>query len=141
LIRFIQPVLANLFPSISHLLLGLAGTRFPNPFKHCMLSVYLSFMTNVMPSKKTGNSGTVQSRRDWYNGLVVEGSEPCIVYIARVSASSRMAKPPPPDKSFRPTVAMTTPPEVITLALKVRSEGLGIRATGRVLDKSDGERR
>jgi hypothetical protein len=33
---------------------------------------------------------------------------------------------------------LRTPPEVITLALKVRSEGLGIRATGRVLEKSGG---
>jgi hypothetical protein len=33
---------------------------------------------------------------------------------------------------------LRTPPEVITLAMKVRSEGLGIRATGRVLEKSGG---
>jgi hypothetical protein len=33
---------------------------------------------------------------------------------------------------------LRTPPEVISLAMKVRSEGLGIRATGRVLGKSGG---
>jgi transposase-like protein len=33
---------------------------------------------------------------------------------------------------------LRTPPEVITLAMKGRSEGLGIRATGRVLEKSGG---
>jgi hypothetical protein len=31
---------------------------------------------------------------------------------------------------------LRTAPETIALAMKVRSEGLGIRATGRVLDKS-----
>jgi hypothetical protein len=33
---------------------------------------------------------------------------------------------------------LRTPPEVISIAMKVRSEGLGIKATGRVLGKSDG---
>jgi hypothetical protein len=33
---------------------------------------------------------------------------------------------------------LRTAPETIALAMKVRSEGLGIRATGRVLGKSGG---
>jgi hypothetical protein len=33
---------------------------------------------------------------------------------------------------------LRTAPEVIALAMKVRSEGLGIRATGRVLGKASG---
>jgi hypothetical protein len=33
---------------------------------------------------------------------------------------------------------LRTPAAVISMAMKVRSEGLGIRATGRMLGKSDG---
>jgi transposase-like protein len=42
------------------------------------------------------------------------------------------------ERSGTPMARMRTPPETIALAMKVRSEGLGIRATGRVLDKSGG---
>jgi transposase-like protein len=42
------------------------------------------------------------------------------------------------ERSGTAMARLRTPPEVITLAMKVRSEGLGIRATGRVLEKSGG---
>ena len=42
------------------------------------------------------------------------------------------------ERSGTPMARLRTPPEVISMALKVRSEGLGIRATGRVLGKSGG---
>ena len=40
------------------------------------------------------------------------------------------------ERSGTPMARLRTAPEVISLAMKVRSEGLGIRATGRVLEKS-----
>jgi transposase-like protein len=40
------------------------------------------------------------------------------------------------ERSGTPMARLRTAPETIALALKVRSEGLGIRATGRVLEKS-----
>jgi transposase-like protein len=40
------------------------------------------------------------------------------------------------ERSGTPMARLRTAPEVIALAMKVRSEGLGIRATGRVLQKS-----
>jgi transposase-like protein len=40
------------------------------------------------------------------------------------------------ERSGTPMARLRTAPEVISMAMKVRSEGLGIRATGRVLDKS-----
>jgi transposase-like protein len=42
------------------------------------------------------------------------------------------------ERSGTPMARLRTAPEVIALAMKVRSEGLGIRATGRVLEKSGG---
>jgi transposase-like protein len=42
------------------------------------------------------------------------------------------------ERSGTAMARLRTPPAVITLAMKVRSEGLGIRATGRVLEKSGG---
>ena len=42
------------------------------------------------------------------------------------------------ERSGTPMARLRTPPEVISMAMKVRSEGLGIRATGRVLGKSEG---
>jgi transposase-like protein len=41
-------------------------------------------------------------------------------------------------RSGTPMARLRTSSEVIAMALKVRSEGLGIRATGRVLGKSGG---
>jgi transposase-like protein len=40
--------------------------------------------------------------------------------------------------SNTPMARLRTPPEVFVLAIKVRSEGLGVGATGRVLEKSGG---
>jgi transposase-like protein len=40
------------------------------------------------------------------------------------------------ERSGTSMARLRTAPEVIALAMKVRSEGLGIRATGRVLEKS-----
>lgn len=40
------------------------------------------------------------------------------------------------ERSGTPMARLRTAPETIALAMKVRSEGLGIRATGRVLEKS-----
>jgi transposase-like protein len=42
------------------------------------------------------------------------------------------------ERSGTPMARLRTAPETVALALKVRSEGLGIRATGRVLEKSGG---
>jgi transposase-like protein len=42
------------------------------------------------------------------------------------------------ERSGTPMARLRTSPEVISLAMKVRSEGLGLRATGRVLGKSGG---
>jgi transposase-like protein len=42
------------------------------------------------------------------------------------------------ERSGTPMARLRTSPETIALAMKVRSEGLGIRATGRVLEKSGG---
>ena len=42
------------------------------------------------------------------------------------------------ERSGTPMARLRTAPETIALAMKVRSEGLGIRATGRVLEKSGG---
>lgn len=42
------------------------------------------------------------------------------------------------ERSGTPMARLRTSPETIALAMKVRSEGLGIRATGRVLEKSAG---
>jgi transposase-like protein len=40
------------------------------------------------------------------------------------------------ERSGTPMARLRSAPEVIALAMKVRSEGLGIRATGKVLEKS-----
>jgi transposase-like protein len=40
------------------------------------------------------------------------------------------------ERSSTPMARLRTAPEVISMAMKVRSEGLGIRATRRVLEKS-----
>jgi transposase-like protein len=40
------------------------------------------------------------------------------------------------ERSGTPMARLRTAPEVISMAMNVRSEGLGIRATGRVLKKS-----
>jgi transposase-like protein len=40
------------------------------------------------------------------------------------------------ERSGTPMARLRTAPEVIALAMQLRSEGLGIRATGRVLKKS-----
>lgn len=40
------------------------------------------------------------------------------------------------ERSGTPMSKLRTAPETVALAMKVRSEGLGIRATGRVLEKS-----
>ncbi len=40
------------------------------------------------------------------------------------------------ERSGTPMSRLRTAPETVALAMKVRSEGLGIRATGRVLEKS-----
>ena len=42
------------------------------------------------------------------------------------------------ERSGTPMARLRTSAETIALAMKVRSEGLGIRATGRVLEKSGG---
>lgn len=42
------------------------------------------------------------------------------------------------ERSGTPMARLRTAPETISLAMKVRGEGLGIRATGRVLGKSGG---
>jgi transposase-like protein len=40
------------------------------------------------------------------------------------------------ERSGTPMAGLRTAPEVLSMAMKARSEGLGIRATGRVLEKS-----
>ena len=40
------------------------------------------------------------------------------------------------DKTGTPMAGLRTSPEVVAIALKMRSEGMGIRASGRVLEKS-----
>jgi transposase-like protein len=40
------------------------------------------------------------------------------------------------DKTGTPMARLRTSPEMVALALKMRSEGMGIRASGRVLEKS-----
>jgi transposase-like protein len=42
------------------------------------------------------------------------------------------------ERSGTPMARLRTAPDVISMAMKVRSEGLGLRATGRVLNKSGG---
>jgi transposase-like protein len=42
------------------------------------------------------------------------------------------------ERSGTPMARLRTPASVVSMAMKVRSEGLGIRATGRVLEKSGG---
>jgi transposase-like protein len=40
------------------------------------------------------------------------------------------------DKTGTPMARLRTPPEVVAIALKMRSEGMGVRASGRILEKS-----
>lgn len=40
------------------------------------------------------------------------------------------------DKTGTPMARLRTSPEMVAMALKMRSEGMGIRASGRVLEKS-----